>query len=164
MSIASQKRLVSQNRRALLGRRARPRLGKVARFPSANPMHSKELHHFCTVSSPIFASLGKPTVDYQPLTKKIAPRRSVPIVRVSLVFHQASEFCTVSAPFLHRFSHDLGNHPLIINHFQKKLHRDMLSHPCAASGPAQLPLRLVYLLSVARASSPASSSGVSPRE
>src|SRR3989442_4986848 len=35
MSIASQKRLVSQNRRALLGMRARPRSAKVARLPYA---------------------------------------------------------------------------------------------------------------------------------
>ena len=35
MSIASQKRLVSQTRRALLGMRARPRSGKVARLPYA---------------------------------------------------------------------------------------------------------------------------------
>ena len=35
MSIASQKRLLSRNRRALLGMRARPRSGKVARLPYA---------------------------------------------------------------------------------------------------------------------------------
>src|ERR1051325_6683061 len=92
-------------------------------------MHSQELHHFCTVSSPILASFGKPPVDYQPLTKKTAPRRSVPVLRVSRLTHQASQFCTVSAPFLHRFSHHPGNGPLIINHLRKKLHRDILSHP-----------------------------------
>ena len=107
-----------------------------------NLMHSKELHHFCTVSSPIFAPFGRPPVDYQPLAKLFAPRRSVPVVRVSRVMHQASQFCTVSAPFLHRFSHDIGNRPLIINHLRKKLHRDILSHPFAAPHPAQLPLPL----------------------
>src|ERR1043165_7293488 len=39
MSIASQKRLVSQNHRALLGLRARPRSGKIARLPYATREH-----------------------------------------------------------------------------------------------------------------------------
>src|SRR6476659_8119204 len=40
----------------------------------------------------------------------------------------AMENCTISAPFLHRFSHDPGNRPLIINHLQNFLHLDTLSH------------------------------------
>src|SRR6266704_3272726 len=44
-------------------------------------MHSTELHHFCTVSSPIFARSRKPPIDYQPLTKKIALRHIVPSLR-----------------------------------------------------------------------------------
>src|SRR5437667_11099987 len=43
MSIASQKRLVSRNRRALLGMRARPRSGKVARLPYATREHINQL-------------------------------------------------------------------------------------------------------------------------
>src|ERR1051326_5395233 len=43
MSIASQKRLLSRNRRALLGMRARPRSGKVARLPYATREHINQL-------------------------------------------------------------------------------------------------------------------------
>src|SRR5438045_2157930 len=34
----------------------------------------RELHHFCTISAPIFARSGKPPLYYQPLPKKTAPR------------------------------------------------------------------------------------------
>src|SRR5438552_13205690 len=33
----------------------------------------KFLHYFCTVSAPLLALFEKPPLDYQPLTKKIAP-------------------------------------------------------------------------------------------
>src|SRR5437879_2641796 len=87
-----------------------------------NPMHSKELHHFCTVSSPIFATSGKTPVDYEPLTKLSAPRRSVPVVPVFARHARSLTNCTISAPFLHRFSHPSARHPLIINHLQNFLH------------------------------------------
>src|SRR2546423_10714498 len=90
MSIAKQKRLVSLNHRALLALRARPRSGKVARLPYAtrerinqmiedgfpykaiieklNQGGVRKLHHFCTVSSPIFRLLKNGTLiinDFQ---------------------------------------------------------------------------------------------------
>ena len=43
MSITRQKRLVSETRRALLGVRARPRLGKVARLPYATRQHINKM-------------------------------------------------------------------------------------------------------------------------
>src|SRR5947207_1742387 len=42
--------------------------------------------------------------------------------------HGTLTFCTVSARFLHRFSHYLA---LIINHLPKTLHRDTLAHFCS---------------------------------
>jgi len=145
MSIASQKRLV------------RPENPENSLPSWINPMHSKELHHFCTVSSPIFALFGKQPVANQQLTiqnctiasrtphaSRLPRRNEVQAALWTLDFGLWTPlFCTVSAPFLHRFSHDRGNGPLIIKHLRKKLHRDILSHPFAASRPAQLPLRFV---------------------
>ena len=52
-------------------------------FPRNNPIqHTTRIspagNRFCTISSPIFAPSRKTHVDYQPLTKKIAPRHFVP--------------------------------------------------------------------------------------
>jgi hypothetical protein len=52
-------------------------------FPRNNPMqHTTRIspagNRFCTISSPIFAPSRKTHVDYQPLTKKTAPRHFVP--------------------------------------------------------------------------------------
>src|SRR4051812_44962906 len=42
----------------------------------------EELHHFCTVSSPILACLRKSTLNYQPFSKIIAPRHFVPVAAI----------------------------------------------------------------------------------
>src|SRR5438309_985303 len=43
--------------------------------------------------------------------------------------------CTISAPFLHRFSHFSGTRFLIINDLQNFLHRDTFVPPFTAKSP-----------------------------
>src|SRR5438034_466731 len=110
------------------------------------------LHHFCTDSSPIFTPFWKQPVANQQLTiQNCTIGTDTARVVSSATFSNLwtlylglwiPRFCTISAPFLHRFSHDLGIRPLIINQLRKKLHRDILSHAFTPR-PPQPPLRLV---------------------
>src|SRR5882762_3448696 len=93
MGFASQKRLVS-HLKSCLASWANPINAQSVRSPEGQLQpasfylrHSafctlhfsfRELHHFCTISSPILRPSRKVPLYYQPLPKKTAPRHIVP--------------------------------------------------------------------------------------